>query len=113
VANIKRAKRRGLEFWQAAVARVKAGEHVAEVASELGVDRRGLARWQERLDPEMLRSDRRREKALVTEVEQLKKALAEKVLVVDFLRGALHKVEARRRQSEKVGEPESTTRSRK
>jgi hypothetical protein len=113
VANIKRAKRRGLEFWQAAVARVKAGEHVAEVASELGVDRRGLARWQERLDPEMLRSDRRREKALETEVEQLKKALAEKVLEVDFFHGALHKVEARRRQSGRVGEPGSTTRSRK
>jgi hypothetical protein len=111
VANIKRAKRRGLEFWQAAVARVKAGEHLAEVASELGVDRRGLARWQERLDPEMLRSDRRREQALVTEVEQLKKALAEKVLEVDFFRGALHKVEARRRQSESCGEPGSMARS--
>lgn len=113
MANLKGAKKRGLQFWQAAVARVQAGEHLAEVASDLGVDRRGLARWQEKLDPEMLRSDRRREKALVTEVEQLKKALAEKVLAVDFLRGALHKVEARRRQSESVGEPGSTTRSRK
>jgi len=113
VANLKGAKRRGLEFWLAAVARVKAGEHLAEVASDLGVDRRGLARWQEKLDPEMLRSDRRREKALETEVEELKKALAEKVLEVDFLRGALHKVEARRRQSGSVGEPGSTTRSRK
>jgi DNA-binding phage protein len=100
-----------LEFWLAAVARVKAGENLAEVAADLGVDRRGLARWQEKLDPEMLRSDRRREKALVGEVEQLKKALAEKVLEVDFLRGALHKVEARRRQSESVGGPGSTTRS--
>ncbi len=113
MANLKGAKKRGLQFWQAAVARVQAGENLAEVALELGVDRRGLARWQEKLDPEMLRSDRRREKALVTEVEQLKKALAEKVLVVDFLRGALHKVEARRRQSESIGEPGSMTRSRK
>ena len=113
MANLEGAKRRGLEFWLAAVARVKAGEHLAEVAADLGVDRRGLSRWQERLDPEMLRSDRRREKALVTEVEQLKKALAEKVLEVDFLRGALHKVEARRRQSESAGGVESTTRSRK
>jgi hypothetical protein len=102
-----------LPFWQAAVARVQAGENLAEVALELGVDRRGLARWQERLDPEMLRRDRRREKALVEEVEQLKKALAEKVLEVDFLSGALHKVEARRRQSESAGVGESTTRSRK
>jgi hypothetical protein len=61
----------------------------------------------------MLRTDRRREKALATEVEQLKKALAEKVLEVDFLRGALHKVEARRRQSGNAGGVESTTRSRK
>jgi hypothetical protein len=95
------------------VARVQAGENLAEVALELGVDRRGLGRWQERLDPEMLRTDRRREKALVEEVEQLKKALAEKVLEVDFLRGALHKVGARRRQSESAGGAESTTRSRK
>jgi hypothetical protein len=113
VANLKGVKKRGREFWQAAVARVQAGENLAEVALELGVDRRGLARWQERLDPEMLRTDRRREKALVEEVEQLKKALAEKVLVVDFLRGALRKVEARRRQSESAGGAESTTRSRK
>ena len=55
------------------------------MALELGVDRWGLARWQEKLDPEMLRTDPRREKALVEEVEQLKKALAEKVLEVDFL----------------------------
>ena len=113
MANLKGAKKRGLQFWQAAVARVQAGENFAEVALELGVDRRGLARWQERLDPEMLRTDRRREKALVEEVEQLKKALAEKVLEVDFLRGALHKVEARRRQSGNAGGVESTTRSRK
>ena len=113
MANLKGTKKRGLPFWQAAVARVKAGEHLAEVASDLGVDRRGLARWQEKLDPEMLRSDRRREKALETEVEQLKKVLAEKVLEVDFLSGALHKVEARRRQSESAGGVESTTESRK
>lgn len=60
MANLKGVKRRGLKFWLAAVARVKAGENLAEVASDLGVDRRGLSRWQEKLDPEMLRSDRRR-----------------------------------------------------
>jgi Transposase len=113
VANLKGVKKRGLAFWQAAVARVEAGENLAEVAMDLGVDRRGLARWQERLDPEMLRTDRRREKALEEKVEALKKALADKVLEVDFLQGALHKVEERRRQSGSAGGPESTTRSRK
>jgi hypothetical protein len=111
VANLKGVKKRGLAFWQAAVARVEAGENLAEVAMDVGVDRRGLARWQERLDPEMLRTDRRREKALAEKVEELKKALAEKVLEVDFLQGALHKVEERRRQSGSAGRPESTTRS--
>ena len=111
MANLKGAKKRGLPFWQAAVARVQAGENLAEVALALGVDRRGLARWQERLDPEMLRTDRRREKALAMEVEQLKKALAEKVLEVDFLRGALHKIEARRQGSGSTGAKASTTRS--
>ena len=61
----------------------------------------------------MLRTDRRREKALAEKVEELKKALAEKVLEVDFLQGALHKIEERRRQSGSAEGPESTTRSRK
>jgi transposase-like protein len=113
VANARGAKHRGLEFWQAAVERLKAGENLAEVAAELGVDRRGLFRWRERLDPEAETAGQRREKALSKEVDRLKKALAEKVLVVDFLQGALHKVEARRRQSESGGEPGSTTRSEK
>ncbi len=111
MANVRGAKQKALEFWEAAVERLKAGEKLGTVAAELGVDRRGLLRWRERLAPELDIPGRRREKALAKEVEHLKKALAEKVLVVDFLRGALHKVEARRRQSESGGEPGSTTRS--
>lgn len=113
MANARGVKKRGLEFWQAAVERLRAGENLAAVAAELGVDRRGLLRWRERLDPEAETAGERREKALVKEVEQLKKALAEKVLVVDFLQGALHKVAARRRQSASNGERASTTRSEK
>lgn len=111
MANVRGAKQKALEFWEGAVERLKAGEKLGTVAAELGVDRRGLLRWRERLAPELDIPGRRREKALAKEVEHLKKALAEKVLVVDFLRGALHKVEARRRQSESGGEPGSTTRS--
>jgi hypothetical protein len=111
VANVRGAKQKGVEFWEAAVERLKAGEKLGAVAVDLGVDRRGLLRWRERLAPELDIPGRRREKALAKEVEQLKKALAEKVLVVDFLQGALQKVEARRRQSASSGEPASTTRS--
>jgi hypothetical protein len=78
---------------------------------ELGVDLRGLYRWRQRLDPEA--AEPRREAGRDKEVDRLKRALAEKVLEVDFLRGALHKVEARRRQSESGGERASTTRSEK
>ena len=81
------------------------------LAKELGVDLRGLYRWRQRLDPEA--AEPRREAGRDKEVERLKRALAEKVLEVDFLRGALHKVEARRRQSESGGERASTTRSEK
>jgi hypothetical protein len=44
-------------------------------------------------------------------VEKLQKALAEKVLEVDFLRGALHKIAVRRQQSGNSGAQASTTRS--
>ena len=113
MANARGAKQRGLEFWEAAVERLKTGEKLGAVAAELGVDRRGLLRWRERLAPELDIPGRRREKELAKEVEQLKKALAEKVLEVDFLRGALHKVEERRRRSEGSGKPGFTSRSEK
>jgi len=48
---------------------------------------------------------------LAQENQRLKQALAEKVLEVDFLRGALHKVEQRRRESGSGGAKVSTTKS--
>jgi len=48
---------------------------------------------------------------LVKEVDRLKRALADKVLEVDFLRGALHKIEERRLKSDNDGGAASTTRS--
>jgi hypothetical protein len=51
------------------------------------------------------------EVALRRENQQLKQALAEKVLEVDFFKGALQKVEARRRPNGKAGATASTPRS--
>jgi hypothetical protein len=48
---------------------------------------------------------------LVKEVDRLKRALADRVLEVDFLRGALHKIEERRLKSGSDGVAASTTRS--
>jgi hypothetical protein len=51
----------------------------------------------------------RREQRLRNENLKLKKALAEKTLEVDFFKGALQKVKARRQQSELSGATASTT----
>jgi hypothetical protein len=115
VANVKGAKNRGREFWVAAVERMKAGEKAMALAQELGVDVHGLYRWRRRLDPGEQypgRDPRReREATLAREVGKLKRALADKVLEVDFLRGALHKIEERRRKSASGGAQASMTRS--
>jgi transposase-like protein len=107
----KGVKKKGVEFWRAAVERMQAGENVIELAQELGVDRRGLYRWRAKLASGETEPGRERQAALVKEVERLKRALADKVLEVDFLQGALHKVEARRQGRESSGAKASTTRS--
>ena len=52
-----------------------------------------------------------RESTLRKEVSQLKRVLAEKTLELDFFKGALQKVEARRQQSGGSGAKASTTKS--
>jgi hypothetical protein len=52
-----------------------------------------------------------RESTLRKEVSQLKRLLADKTLEVDFFKGALQKVEARRQRSDRSGEKASTTKS--
>jgi transposase-like protein len=111
VANLKGAKKRGREFWEAAVARLNAGENALRLAEELGVNVRGLYRWRDRFEAKGNDAQRQREAALANEVQRLKRALAEKVLEVDFLQGALHKIEALRRGSGGPGAKASTTRS--
>jgi hypothetical protein len=50
---------------------------------------------------------------LEDKVRELQQALAEKTLELDFFKGALQKVEARRRSSSSAGEKASTTKSEK
>ena len=52
-----------------------------------------------------------RESTLRKENHQLKRVLAEKTLEVDFFKGALQKIEARRQTSDRSGARASTTRS--
>jgi hypothetical protein len=48
--ELKGARQKGIEFWRAAVERLNQGESVRVVALSLGVDRRGLERWRDRLN---------------------------------------------------------------
>ena len=110
-----RKRRYSNEFRRTAVERLKQCENVGELAAELGVSRRLLYKWRQQLDPPD-RGDEPppesiRESALRQENNRLKQALANKTLEMDFFKGALQKVEARRQQSGNSGARASTTKS--
>lgn len=101
-------------FRQMAVDRLTQCDNIVTLAKELGISRRLLYTWREKLEPVASGEGppaTSRESKLRHEVSRLKRVLAEKVLEVDFFTGALHKVEARRQQSGKAGAQASTTRS--
>jgi len=101
-------------FRQMAVDRLNQCDNIGELATELGIHRRLLYAWREKLEP-LERGEgppaTSREATLRKEMSHLKRVLAEKVLEVDFFKGALHNVEARRQRSGKTGARASTPRS--
>ena len=92
-------------------------QHITALAKELGLERRLMYLWREQLDPESVIKrksgppGKSRETELEQEVSRLKRVLADKTLEVDFFRGALQKVEERRRQSKSTGGKTSTSTS--
>ena len=100
-------------FRQMAVDRLTQSDNIVELAKELGISRRLLYTWREQLEPRESHGPpaNSREATFRKEVSQLKRVLAEKVLEVDFFKGALQQVEARRQQSGKTGARASTPRS--
>ena len=96
------------------VERLKQSDNIVELAKELGIHRRMLYRWRDQLEP-VEKSEgappKSREARLRHEVNQLKQALAEKTLEVDFFKGALQKIEARRQPRDVTGAKASTTKS--
>ncbi len=104
-------KRYSPKFQRMAVERMRTCEHVGELARELGVGPRGLYKWRaklEALEPgEEAARPSTHAAACRKENQKLKRLLAEKTLEVGFFRGALQKVEARRRRSGETGEMES------
>ncbi len=100
-----------------AIERMRNCEDVGELAQELGVTRRCLYKWRAKLDllepGEESARPSTHESSYRKQAQRLKRLLAEKTLEVDFFKGALQKVEARRRKSGDSGEMASTTRSEK
>ena len=110
-------KRYSRKFQRMAVERMETCDDVGELARELGVRPRCLYKWRKKLEiiepgqeasrPSTHASAHRKE------IHRLKQLLAEKTLELDFFKGALQKVEARRRKSGITGERASTTKSKK
>ena len=105
------------EFRRMAVERLKTCDNIVELSQELGVHRRLLYKWRNQFDPfdsgEESPPGNSRESTLRQEINQLKRVLVDKTLELDFFKGALQKVEARRRKSGITGEKASTTKSKK
>src|SRR6202790_4603007 len=100
-----------------AVDRMETCEDVGELARELGVRPRCLYKWRKRVERVKGGQEGRRPSphasAHPKEIHRLKQLLAEKTLEVDFFKGALQKIEARRQRNSGSGEMASTTRSEK
>ena len=111
----RRVGRYSNEFRRACVERMKQCDDIGALAKELDIHRRYLYRWRDQLEPaeksEGSPPQNSRESSLRKEVSQLKRVLAEKTLELDFFKGALQKVEARRQQKDGSGAKASTTKS--
>lgn len=112
----KRVGRYPTEFRRMVVEQMKQSNNIVALAKELGLERRLMYRWWGQLEPEH-RAERppsvTEEAKLKQRVGQLERALADKTLELDFFKGALQKVEARRRQRRNSGGKTSTTGSEK
>ena len=101
-------------FRQMAVERLKRCDNIVALSKELDVHRRLLYTWRDKLDPAETEDNppgNSRESTLRKEVSRLKRVLADKTLEVDFFKGALQKVKARRQRSDGSGGKASTTKS--
>jgi hypothetical protein len=90
---------------------MKETDNIKALARELGVERRSLYDWRKRAaDLKDRRAANGRSKQ-AQKIKGLQRLLAEKTLEVDFFRGALQKVAARRQSNSDNGETASTTKS--
>jgi transposase-like protein len=100
-----------------AVERLKTCDNIVALSKELGVHRRLLYKWRDQFAPFDESAEpvtgSSPQATLRRKLHQLKRVLVDKTLEVDFFRGALQKVEARRQQIGRSGAKASTTKSKK
>ena len=110
-------KRYSRKFQRMAVERMETCDDVGELARELGVRPRCLYKWRKKLESIEPGQESSRPSTHASahrkEIHRLKQLLAEKTLELDFFKGALQKVEARRQKRGETGATASTTRSEK
>jgi len=102
----KRYRRWSWEEKRRAVERLKSCSP-QQLAEELGIHKRQLYEWRDQLRRRRGEPPTREEQ-LKRENQELRAALGKKVMEVDFLQGALRRIEARRRASDGCGETAST-----
>jgi transposase-like protein len=115
------AKRRAVgrypkAFRKMAVERLKSCDNIVALSEELGVHRRLLYKWRDRLEPIEDAAGPpadSRERELRQQVSRLKRLVADKTLEADFFKGALQKIEARHQSKGNSGETASTNKSEK
>jgi transposase-like protein len=109
----RRWKRRTPEFKKQAVERMQEAKDLGQLAEELAVSVRTLYRWKDiQLGREKkVREPKPREQKLEEEIQRLKQSLANRTLEVDFFKGALQRVKARRQPNTAGGGAASTTKS--
>jgi transposase-like protein len=106
-------KRKTPEFKQQALQRMQTAQDIGLLAKELGISVRSLYRWKDRQlgREKKVREPEPQEKKLEEEIHRLKQSLANRTLEVDFFKGALQRVKARRQRSTATGGEASTTKS--
>ena len=100
-------------FRQMALERMRTCDNVSALAQELGVDRTVLYHWRDQAQGEAGMTAASPVRELRKEIRDLKRVLSEKALEVDFFKGALQKVAARRQKDSGTGATASTTKSEK
>jgi transposase-like protein len=101
-------------FRKMALERLKTCRNVTELSAELGIHRTQLYKWRDQMEPiddGQGPPSNSRERELRKEIRDLKRLLGEKALEVDFFKGALQKVEARRQSNSGSGAKGSTPKS--